>query len=121
MAGSPTSSSRSSRVLAFPSGTFHIQSRSGLVLDIESGFLKDPLKANARVELNNRKSIKSSADSIPLLEQQLWRTEDGYIVNSRTGHVLDVQGKDSSYSFSLLLSQLDTEDDSNREQGTARG
>ncbi|KAG0043718.1 hypothetical protein BGZ83_011087, partial [Gryganskiella cystojenkinii] len=92
MAGSPSSSSRSSRVLSFPTGTFYIQTGTGLVLDIESGFLKDPLKANARVELNHRKSTKSSAESIPQLEQQLWKTEDGYIVNVRTGHVLDIQG-----------------------------
>ncbi|KAG0196973.1 hypothetical protein BGX28_009522, partial [Mortierella sp. GBA30] len=93
MAGSPTSSSRSSRVLSFPTGTFHIQSGiAGLVLDVESGFLKDPLKAGARVELAHRKSTKSSTDSFPQLEQQLWRAEDGYIINVRTNHVLDIQG-----------------------------
>jgi hypothetical protein len=79
--------------LSFPNGVFHIQSAiAGLVLDIESGFLKDPLKAGARVELAHRKSIKGSTDSFPSLEQQLWRAEEGYIVNVRTGHVLDIQG-----------------------------
>ncbi|KAF9904817.1 hypothetical protein EC991_002321, partial [Linnemannia zychae] len=93
MSASPTASNRSSRVLSFPNGTFHIQSGiAGLVLDIESGFLKDPLKAGARVELAHRKSTKSSTDSFPSLEQQLWRAEEGYIVNVRTGHVLDIQG-----------------------------
>ncbi|KAF9933124.1 hypothetical protein FBU30_006448, partial [Linnemannia zychae] len=93
MSTSPTASNRSSRVLSFPNGVFYIQSGiAGLVLDIESGFLKDPLKANARVELAHRKSTKSSTDSFPALEQQLWRAEEGYIVNVRTGHVLDIQG-----------------------------
>ncbi|KAF9275594.1 hypothetical protein BGZ68_010685, partial [Mortierella alpina] len=94
MAGSPPSSpGRSSRVLSFPTGHFYIQSGiAGLVLDIESGFLKDPLKAGARVELAHRKSSKSSIDALPQLEQQLWRAEEGYIVNVRTGHVLDIQG-----------------------------
>ncbi|KAF9107960.1 hypothetical protein BGX29_004073, partial [Mortierella sp. GBA35] len=93
MSASPTASNRSSRVLSFPNGAFYIQSGiAGLVLDIESGFLKDPLKAGARVELAHRKSTKSSTDSFPALEQQLWRTEENYIVNVRTGHVLDIQG-----------------------------
>ncbi|KAF9950314.1 hypothetical protein BGZ70_001429, partial [Mortierella alpina] len=85
MAGSPPSSpGRSSRVLSFPTGNFYIQSGiAGLVLDIESGFLKDPLKAGARVELAHRKSSKSSIDSLPQLEQQLWKAEEGYIVNVR--------------------------------------
>ncbi|KAG9320569.1 hypothetical protein KVV02_002822, partial [Mortierella alpina] len=85
MAGSPPSSpGRSSRVLSFPTGHFYIQSGiAGLVLDIESGFLKDPLKAGARVELAHRKSSKSSIDVLPQLEQQLWRAEEGYIVNVR--------------------------------------
>lgn len=93
MSASPTASNRSSRVLSFPNGAFYIQSGiAGLVLDIESGFLKDPLKAGARVELAHRKSTKSSTDSFPALEQQLWRAEENYIVNVRTGHVLDIQG-----------------------------
>lgn len=79
--------------MSFPNGAFYIQSGiAGLVLDIESGFLKDPLKAGARVELAHRKSTKSSTDSFPALEQQLWRAEENYIVNVRTGHVLDIQG-----------------------------
>ncbi|KAG0307670.1 hypothetical protein BGZ98_010139, partial [Dissophora globulifera] len=90
---SPPSSSRSSRVLAFPTGTFYIQSGiAGLVLDIETGFLKDPTKAGARVELTHKKSAKGSTDSVPSLEQQLWKVEEGYIVNVRTGYVLDIQG-----------------------------
>ncbi|KAF9185834.1 hypothetical protein BGZ51_002435 [Haplosporangium sp. Z 767] len=94
MAGSPTSSARSSKVLSFPTGEFCIQSGiAGLVLDIESGFLKDPLKAGARVELAHRKSSKNGTDTTTQSEkQQLWRAEEGYIVNARTGHVLDIQG-----------------------------
>ncbi|KAG0334355.1 hypothetical protein BG004_000441, partial [Podila humilis] len=94
MAGSPSTSARSSRVLAFPKGQFYIQSPiANLVLDIESGFLKDPLKAGARVELSHKKSPKHNADSsLVQQEQQQWREEEGYIVNTRTGHVLDLQG-----------------------------
>ncbi|KAG0260352.1 hypothetical protein BG011_001953, partial [Mortierella polycephala] len=84
MAGSPTSSARSSKVLSFPTGNFRIQSGiAGLVLDIESGFLKDPLKAGARVELAHRKASKNGADTDLSSAQQLWRAEEGYIVNSR--------------------------------------
>ncbi|KAF8942770.1 hypothetical protein BGZ46_006667 [Entomortierella lignicola] len=90
-------SPRSSRVLVFPTETFYIQSSTGLVLDVESGFLKDPLKAGARIELAHRKSSKSSTDSIASLEQQLWRHEEGYIINVRTGHVLDIQGGKSMF------------------------
>ncbi|KAF9161460.1 hypothetical protein DFQ26_004509, partial [Actinomortierella ambigua] len=97
MKGSPTSSQRSSRVLSFPKGNFYIQTGiSGLVLDIESGFLKDPLKAGARVELAQRKASKFqhlNQELTPQQEQQLWCFEEGgYIVNIRTRHVLDLQG-----------------------------
>ncbi|KAF9409794.1 hypothetical protein BGZ94_001860, partial [Podila epigama] len=94
MAGSPSTSARSSRVLSFPKGQFYIQSPiENLVLDIESGFLKDPLKAGGRVELAYKKSPKHNSEaSLAQQEQQQWRAEDGYIVNSRTGHVLDIQG-----------------------------
>jgi hypothetical protein len=85
-----SSSTRSS----FPSGSFYIQSSiAGLVADIETGFLKDPTKAGARVELVTRKATKNNNDASPAVEQQLWRHEEGgYIVNVRTGHVLDIQG-----------------------------
>ncbi|KAG0240690.1 hypothetical protein BGW41_006773, partial [Actinomortierella wolfii] len=88
MKGSPTSSQRSSRVLSFPKGNFYIQTGiSGLVLDIESGFLKDPLKAGARVELSQRKANKQqhlNDNLTPQQQQQLWRFEEGgYIVNVR--------------------------------------
>ncbi|KAG0013890.1 hypothetical protein BGZ80_010786, partial [Entomortierella chlamydospora] len=79
-----SSPNRSSRVLVFPTETFYIQSGiAGLVLDVESGFLKDPLKAGARIELTHRKSSKSAESSA--VDQQLWRHEEGYIVNVRTG------------------------------------
>ncbi|KAF9100709.1 hypothetical protein BGX27_000276, partial [Mortierella sp. AM989] len=82
MASSP---SRSSRVLGFPSGSFYIQSSvAGLVLDVERGFLKDPTKAGARIELTHRKSSKNSSDST-VIEQQLWKHEEGYITNVNTG------------------------------------
>ncbi|KAI1316330.1 hypothetical protein EDD11_010109 [Mortierella claussenii] len=84
MAATPSSPTRSSRILTFPKGTFYIQSGiANLVLDVESGFLKDPMKAGGRVELAHRKSLKSSTESFPQLEQQLWRAEEGYIVNVR--------------------------------------
>ncbi|KAG0019623.1 hypothetical protein BGZ82_011834, partial [Podila clonocystis] len=89
----PTSA-RSSRVLSFPKGQFYIQSPiADLVLDIETGFLKDPLKAGARVELAHKKPSKHNAEpSLIQQEQQQWRAEEGYIINTRTGHVLDIQG-----------------------------
>lgn len=79
---------------SFPTGTFYIQSSiAGLIVDIESGFLKDPMKAGARLELAQRKTSKSNTDISSAVEQQLWRhDEGGYIVNVRTGHVLDIQG-----------------------------
>ncbi|KAF9583249.1 hypothetical protein BGW38_009927, partial [Lunasporangiospora selenospora] len=69
---------------------FYIKSKaSGLVLDVEHGFLRDHTKAGAHVELNGQK-LQASAQRHALLELQLWRFEDGYIVNRRTGLVLDV-------------------------------
>ncbi|ORZ05713.1 hypothetical protein BCR41DRAFT_176180 [Lobosporangium transversale] len=78
--------------VSFPKGSFFIQSGiAGLVLDLESGFLKDPTKAGARIELAHSKATKN-AEVTPQLELQLWRAEEGYLVNVRTGYVLDVQG-----------------------------
>lgn len=82
---------------SFPSGNFYIQSSivTTLVVDIETGFLKDPTKAGARLELQGRKpNNKANSTEIPAaVEQQLWRFEEGgYIANARTGHVLDIQG-----------------------------
>ncbi|KAF9307936.1 hypothetical protein BG003_011837, partial [Podila horticola] len=75
-------------------GQFYILSPiADLVLDIESGFLKDPLRAGARVELAHKKFPTHNAESSRFQqEQQQWRVEDGYIINTRTGHVLDIQG-----------------------------
>lgn len=75
----------------FPSEKyFYIKSRaSGLVLDVEHGFLRDHTKAGSCVELNNQK-LYASAKRHALLELQLWYYKDGYIINRRTGLVLDV-------------------------------
>ncbi|KAG0347792.1 hypothetical protein BG005_011893 [Podila minutissima] len=69
---------------------FYIKSRaSGLVIDVEHGFGRDHTKASTSVVLNHQKVYGSSACHA-LLEQQLWRLEDGYIINRRTGLVLEV-------------------------------
>ncbi|KAG0012587.1 hypothetical protein BGZ81_001477, partial [Podila clonocystis] len=80
--------------LFYIKGQFYIQSPiAGLVLDIESGLLKDPLKVGARVQLAHKRSPEHDVESsLFQQEQQQWRMEDSYIINSHTGHVLDIQG-----------------------------
>jgi len=61
------------------------------VIDIEHGFLTDPMKAGARAEMNHQK-IDNGDGRHSLLELQLWRYESGFLINRRTGFVLDIQG-----------------------------
>ncbi|KAF9360723.1 hypothetical protein BGX34_007540, partial [Mortierella sp. NVP85] len=76
----------------FPQSWFYIKSvASGLVIDIEHGFLTDPMKAGARAEMNHQK-IDNGDGRHSLLELQLWRYESGFLINRRTGFVLDIQG-----------------------------
>ncbi|KAF9198224.1 hypothetical protein BGZ49_001021, partial [Haplosporangium sp. Z 27] len=76
----------------FPSSWFYIKSAaSGLVVDIEHGIFTDPMKAGARAEMNHQK-IDNGDGRHSLLELQLWRYEAGFLINRRTGFVLDIQG-----------------------------
>ncbi|KAF9344131.1 hypothetical protein BGX34_005967 [Mortierella sp. NVP85] len=88
----PVGVARGSVDTEFSSGKWvYIKSKvSNLVLDVEKGFLKDPLKAGARLELNDQ--MLHPSDAQPSIELQLWRFDDGYIVNRRSGLVLDIQG-----------------------------
>ncbi|KAF9195071.1 hypothetical protein BGZ50_005292, partial [Haplosporangium sp. Z 11] len=82
----------STRPNNFPTGWFYIKSAaSGLVVDIEHGYFTDPMKAGARAEMNHQK-IDNNDGRHTLLELQLWRYEDGFLINRRTGFVLDIQG-----------------------------
>lgn len=49
------------------------------------------MKAGARAEMNHQK-IDSGDGRHSLLELQLWRYEAGFLINRRTGFVLDIQG-----------------------------
>ncbi|KAF9905967.1 hypothetical protein BX616_000861, partial [Lobosporangium transversale] len=76
----------------FPTNWFYIKSAaSGLVVDIEHGIFTDPMKAGARAEMNHQK-IDNGENRHALLELQLWRYEAGFLINRRTGLVLDIQG-----------------------------
>lgn len=76
----------------FPTSWFYIKSAaSGLVVDIEHGYFTDPMKAGARAEMNHQK-IDNGDGRHSLLELQLWRYEAGFLINRRTGFVLDIQG-----------------------------
>ncbi|KAF9156576.1 hypothetical protein DFQ26_009301, partial [Actinomortierella ambigua] len=76
----------------FPTGWFYIKSAvTGLVIDIEHGLFTDPMKAGARAEMNHQK-IDNGDGRHSLLELQLWRYERGFLINRRTGLVLDIQG-----------------------------
>jgi len=69
---------------------FYIKSKaSGFVLDVEHGFLRDHSKPGANIELNHQK-LRASAKRHALLELQLWKFQDGFVINRRTGLVLDV-------------------------------
>ncbi|KAF9929140.1 hypothetical protein BGZ65_005935, partial [Modicella reniformis] len=68
---------------------FYIKSKaSNFVLDVEHGFFRDHTKPGAILELNGQK-LHASAKKHALLELQLWRFEDGFIINRRTGLALD--------------------------------
>ncbi|CAO3565913.1 unnamed protein product [Mortierella alpina] len=76
----------------FPTSWFYIKSAaSNLVVDIEHGYFTDPMKAGARAEMNHQK-IDNGDGRHSLLELQLWRYEAGFLINRRTGFVLDIQG-----------------------------
>ncbi|KAF9329648.1 hypothetical protein BG006_007292 [Podila minutissima] len=73
---------------------FYIKSKaSGLVLDVDHGFGRDHTKGIAAIGLNHQKLYSSSACH-PLLELQLWRLENGYIVNRLSRMVLDVDNSE---------------------------
>ncbi|KAI8978957.1 ricin B lectin domain-containing protein [Pilobolus umbonatus] len=60
---------------------YYIKSQfNGLVLDIENGSTDD----NARVVVWDQKFDEC--------EGQLWRLDDGYIINFKSGRVLDISG-----------------------------
>lgn len=62
---------------------------SGLVLSVEHGFWLDHTKVGAKIALSHQRLCGSSSRHA-LLDLQLWRFEDGFIINRRTGLVLDV-------------------------------
>ncbi|KAF9343302.1 hypothetical protein BGX34_006950, partial [Mortierella sp. NVP85] len=106
----------------FPSGKwFYIKSKSSdLVIDVEHGFLTDPMKAGARLELNHQK-LDNSDGQHRLLGLQLWRFEDGYIINYRTGMVLDIQGGLSKSGARLIQSTRETKDNTNQQWAADNG
>lgn len=57
------------------------------------------MKAGARAEMNHQK-IDQGDGRHSLLELQLWRYEAGYLINRRTGFVLDIQG--GKFSFGSI-------------------
>lgn len=66
---------------AFPEGFFYIRNvHSGLVVDIEDG----STAAGARAIVWHRKSSSSA--------NQLWKYDDGFLVNKNSGLVLEVVG-----------------------------
>ncbi|KAL1915436.1 uncharacterized protein VTP21DRAFT_6560 [Calcarisporiella thermophila] len=67
--------------MSFPEGYFFIRNVfSGKVLDVKDHSKKE----GANIILWHRKSL--------LNDNQLWKYEDGYIINKETGFVLEVQG-----------------------------
>ena len=89
------------RPVIFPTSWFYIKSAaSNLVVDIEHGYFTDPMKAGARAEMNHQK-IDNGDGRHSLLELQLWRYEAGFLINRRTGFVLDIQGGMYLYFFFL--------------------
>ncbi|KAF9313518.1 hypothetical protein BG003_005092 [Podila horticola] len=82
---------------------FYIKSKaSGLVLDVDHGFGREHTKHGANIGLNHQK-LYSSSSCHPLLDLQLWRLENGYIVNRRTNLVLDVD--DSEFKTGTRIIQ----------------
>lgn len=62
---------------------------SDLVLEVEHGRQVNHLQAGTQVKLAHQR-LKSGKHSHALLELQLWRFDDGYIINRRSGLVLAV-------------------------------
>jgi len=100
----------------FPSGKwFYIKSKaSNLVLDVEHGFFRDHTKAGAFLELNGQK-LHASDKRHALLELQLWRYEDGYIINRRTGMVLDAADNSLKSGTRLIQWTRKTEGNANQQ------
>ncbi|ORZ05712.1 hypothetical protein BCR41DRAFT_278629, partial [Lobosporangium transversale] len=100
---------------------FYIKSRaSALVLDVEHGFFRDHTKPGAYLELNNQK-LFASAKRHALLELQLWRFENGFIINRRTGLVLDASEGALKPGTRLIQWTRKTEDNANQQWGVSNG
>lgn len=77
---------------------------SDLVLEVEHGRQVNHLQAGSQVKLAHQK-LKSGKHSHALLELQLWRFDDGYIINRRSGLVLAVDKRKSKSHFMFNLIQ----------------
>ncbi|KAI8352981.1 ricin B lectin domain-containing protein, partial [Mortierella sp. GBAus27b] len=106
----------------FPSEKyFYIKSKaSGLVLDVEHGFLRDHTKPGAYLQLNGQKLIASEKKHA-LLELQLWRFDNGFIINRRTGMVLDATEGSLKAGTRLIQWTRRTTDNDNQQWTVSNG
>jgi hypothetical protein len=106
----------------FPSEKyFYIKSKaSGLVLDIEHGFLRDHTKPGAYLQLNGQKLVASEKKHA-LLELQLWRFDNGFIINRRTGMVLDATEGSLKAGTRLIQWTRRTTDNANQQWAVSNG
>ncbi|KAG0023149.1 hypothetical protein BGZ81_008247, partial [Podila clonocystis] len=73
---------------------------TGLVMDLEAGWITQPTDVGAYISMKKQRSLEESDRA--LLERQLWRYEDGYLVNRRTNYVIDIYGRSAVIGVKLI-------------------
>jgi len=79
---------------------FYIKSASGMVMDLEAGWITSPTDVGAYISMRKQRSLEDSDKS--LVERQLWRYEDGYFINRRTNYVIDIYGRSAVVGVKLV-------------------
>lgn len=73
---------------------------TGLVMDLEAGWITQPTDVGAYISMKKQRSLEESDRA--LVERQLWRYEDGYLINRRTNYVVDIYGRSAVVGVKLI-------------------
>ena len=80
---------------------FFIKSNvSGLVMDLEAGWFISPTDVGAYIYMKKQYSLDDADKS--LLYRQMWRFEDGYFINRKTGYVIDIFSRTAVVGVKLI-------------------
>ncbi|KAG0007646.1 hypothetical protein BGZ82_005235, partial [Podila clonocystis] len=69
-------------------------------MDLEAGWITQPTDVGAYISMKKQRSLEESDRA--LLERQLWRYEEGYLVNRKTNYVIDIYGRSAVVGVKLI-------------------